>query len=441
MNGAEEVHLDSSQSGPNELESPSTDPFALFVSEHTAHLPSERRGRRFNAGEHVWLGGHGARRACEQLKGKINTIDPEMFRSIQRLYAKDPLQYGELVALSGDFYESAKDLFEERPAILPWLYEANDLSDLRSVFAHELAWIETPPEQRKSAVYPNQNLRLAWNAKMYVELALRNKSHFGWHNMLAYVENHEEALNLALESRGQLNQTFRRALCTNAFADHFLTDGFAAGHIRVPRAEICDWAARQGLDDRAAGAFSKLLHDQDGHVDLESLHGGSHEHGRPVEDGLRVCNAKGESWYARCDGQLFLEQSTGLFDGVQHAVNAVAASVRELLVAWKLRQLPQGAYEATTMVPFPHPQERPLVTKFPGGLGAEELERLWKVVDWYQKLPWLTELKRTHLSIFLVDLPSLMDRFRASVTSDVIEHAPRVARLAPAYVEAFKQIK
>lgn len=38
-------------------------------------------------------------------------------------------------------------------------------------------------------------------------------------------------------------ETFRWALFTNAFADHFLTDAFAAGHVRVPRAE-------EGVDKR-----------------------------------------------------------------------------------------------------------------------------------------------------------------------------------------------
>lgn len=116
-----------------------------------------------------------------------------------------------------------------------------------------------------------------------------------------------------------MNETFRRALYTNAFADHFLTDAFAAGHIRVPRAEIRNWAEARGLGDKIAGALSKLLHDQDGHIDLESLHGPVDENdGRP-EDGLLVQDSTGTSWSTRCDGQLFLETNAAQSTAVERA--------------------------------------------------------------------------------------------------------------------------
>ena len=65
-----------------------------------------------------------------------------IFSSIKRLRTNDRLSYGELVALSGDFYGSPVDLYEEKPAQLAWLWEDNDLEDLRRIFKSEIAWIE-----------------------------------------------------------------------------------------------------------------------------------------------------------------------------------------------------------------------------------------------------------------------------------------------------------
>ena len=173
-----------------------------------------------------------------------------MFASISRRDGREHLQYGELVALSGDFYETPEELFNEKPSPLPWLYESNDLSDLQKIFSNELQWIEARQQGKGSKTYPNENIRLAWNAKSYVELALRNTDHFGWHNIVTYCKYHAEALQLASSSRGQETDIFRQALYTNAFADHFLTDGFAAGHIRVPRSEILCWAQNKGYGER-----------------------------------------------------------------------------------------------------------------------------------------------------------------------------------------------
>jgi hypothetical protein len=275
----------------------------------------------------------------------------DLLSSIRRRDQKEELQYGELVALSGDFYESPEHLFDERPSRVPWLWEDNDLSDLRQIFREELQWIEAAPGGRPSS-YPDSNLRMAWNAKAYVELALKNTDHFGWHNISAYLRHHTEALRLAREARGQENETFRRALYTNAFADHFLTDAFAAGHIRVPRAEIRAWAEGRGLGEKIAGALSKVLHDQDGHVDLTSLHGTGDENGRPIQDGLLVQDSAGVTWNTRCDGQLFLNEGAAGSTVIERPVAAVAASVEEVLCAWKRGQLPTGIYDA--LRPLPH---------------------------------------------------------------------------------------
>jgi hypothetical protein len=418
------------------------DPLTLFVAAHRAGRGRTRGAKRFNAGEHAWLADEGARRACDRLSRSLNLGDGErLFASIARRDGVEELRYGELVALSGDFYESPEALLEERPSALPWLYEGNDLSDLRRYFADELAWIEARLNGAGDPVYPDYNVRFSWNAKAYVELALRNTDHFGWHNVRAYCRHHARALDLALAARGRDDETFRQALYTSAFADHFLTDGFAAGHVRVPRAQIRAWAEETGRGEKLAGVLSKVLHDQDGHVDAGSLHGQVDENARAPGDGLHVQNAAGDEWYTRCDGQLFLERRADAGPAVEHAVEAVAASVGELLFAWRRRELPRERYEATRLVPFPHPRAPPLAEKFPARLPDAAFDALCGRVEWYARIPWVgAGFRRDDLRDLLAALPGLMERFRAEVSRDAAAEPDLTARMDPGYVSAYERV-
>jgi hypothetical protein len=433
------VNVSRSEAERGGVSASSIDPLTLFITNHRCALPASR-GRRFNAGEHAWLGSHGAERACDELqKTRGIVVSKSLFESIRRRTGREELQYGELVALSGDFYETPDELFDEKPSPLPWLWESNDLSDLRQLFAKELQWIEARRAGRGGTTYPDENIRLAWNAKSYVELALRNTDHFGWHNILAYCRHHGEALKLATDAAGRENETFRRALYTNAFADHFLTDGFAAGHIRVPRAEIRDWAQGKGLSEKIAGALSKLLHDQDGHIDLESLHGVVEEDKRKPGDGLAVRNANGVAWHTYCDGYLFLHTASGESAAIDEPVNAVCASVIELLLAWKLREIPRGVYAATRFVPFPSADAPALIQKFSADMPAADFDRLWENVSWYAKIPWLVGFERQNVLDLLATLPQIMADFRAHVAADA-GNVDITTRIDPRYIEAYRRI-
>ncbi|MBY0274349.1 hypothetical protein K2Z84_03335 [Candidatus Binatia bacterium] len=414
------------------------DALSLFLTSRRSHSGPVLVGAKpFESGEHIWLGGKGADLACQMLdKEGHGVFDKSIFASIKRLHSNDRLSYGELVALSGDFYETPEELFEEKPALLPWLWEDHDLSDLRDIFGQELAWIED--QHRGPGGYPDNNIRMAWNAKGYVELALRNTSHFGWHNMVAYVTHHATALDLARQANGQSNDTWRRALFTNAFADHFLTDGFAAGHVRVPRAAIREWALDRGYSDKLAGALSKVLHDQDGHID--TLHSAGEGQLSDAE-GLRVLNAAGDSWFARCDGQLFMPRKAADTPAVQMTVHAVAESVRELLLAWREQTLPAGPYAATRLVPFPHPDAPKLIDKFSPSMPEPAFQKLVDSVKWYTKIPWIGPgLGADEIRALFASLPGIMQQFRAIISVDLNQDQTLTERLAPGYVTGFRNI-
>jgi hypothetical protein len=74
-----------------------------------------------------------------------------------------------------------------------------------------------------------------------------------------------------------LRRKLEQSLILNAFADHFLADSFAAGHIRVDR---------KRLSDRVA----KKLHDEDNRANA-----GTHK--------WWVSNAIGETWWPVGDGK------------------------------------------------------------------------------------------------------------------------------------------
>ncbi|MET8336035.1 DUF4157 domain-containing protein [Streptosporangium canum] len=169
------------------------------------------------------------------------------------------LTYGEIVALSGDFYE---DFGKLSRAPLKEIYRLIPLVHSRATTA-----------QLQSAT-----------GGRYLDLAARNVSHFsavpkGKSNLDTWRAMHTQAL--ALARRASTNPTLaNQAWGLNAAADHFLTDAFSGGHIRTPRADL-----------KAQGKLG----------DLESIV----EHDLDNEYGVMVKNARGDTpWPAYGDLQL-----------------------------------------------------------------------------------------------------------------------------------------
>jgi hypothetical protein len=116
------------------------------------------------------------------------------------------LTYGEVVALAGDYFATPEELTAE---LTPAVAEA-----IRGV---------TPQDEGTFLL----NTHRGWFD--YASLANENQDHFAPRSWARYTQHHAEALELAL------GKNLDAALVRNAFADHFLTDAFASGHLRVPR--------------------------------------------------------------------------------------------------------------------------------------------------------------------------------------------------------------
>ena len=155
------------------------------------------------------------------------------------------LSFGDVVSMAGDYFESYFDMNElartpEGRMELAWArWHCLGLK------AEGVAEPTAPPARKKAVT------------DRYFALASRNLSHFsaGGNAAATYAKWHSDALVDALEA-GQSGDKaiWRRALTKEAFADHFLTDAFSAGHVRTPRADIKQW-----YDTNMPGSNDALL--------------------------------------------------------------------------------------------------------------------------------------------------------------------------------------
>jgi hypothetical protein len=381
----------------------------------------------FNSGEHVILGDHGYRKACEDRAGLCPA-------ALVRADSKQSFSYGELVAFSGDFYANPEGVYEEK--VEPFLkWNRNDVNDVKGRFQQEIETIENYLHGHSDEAYPDFNLTYAWNYPDYLNLALANEAHFGFYNMLAYVKYHNRALNLALEAHAlaatdgiRSQRLFTQALFMNAFADHFLTDGFASGHIRDPRVQILQWGRANGLSDRASGTLAKVIHDRDGEIRVSGEHG------------LQVTNARGDSWLTRCDAQLFWN-NTMEDPSIVVPVRAVEASVREVLDAYDNGKVEPGVYAATEMVPFPSRAERRLIELFPKDLPEAEYDKIMRQMAFYTRIKAFSGVDKTVLKSLTASLPGIMQNFRNDVQSEILRDPILTQRLPQAYLDAYQMIE
>ncbi|KAF2239894.1 hypothetical protein EV356DRAFT_495711 [Viridothelium virens] len=111
----------------------------------------------------------------------------------------------------------------------------------------------------------------------------------------------------------------------SAFADHYLGDCFAAGHIRTPRrflhaGDMGGWAAKVPFNAVmfAKDMCSKYMHDEDNAL------------------GLTVRNRKGEIWKAYGDKQMFEPIND---DNRQRLARCLQASADEVFACYLARKI------------------------------------------------------------------------------------------------------
>ena len=162
----------------------------------------------------------------------------------------------------------------------------------------------------------------------YTSLAIQNLDHFGSGGVAAYHAGHLAACRKA-------STDLNTALAMNAFADHFLTDLFAAGHIRTPRKVLNEYSWNLSgvvADKTTVGSLlSRAMHDEENRT------------------GLTVTSQArgGGTWLAYGDQQALekkAEENTG------EAITAVQASIDEVLACQSTPD-PKPAFGALQHIP------------------------------------------------------------------------------------------
>jgi Domain of unknown function (DUF4157) len=138
------------------------------------------------------------------------------------------LTYGDLLAFGGDHFKDFAELTGETSSA-PGLARLKKLQHL------------TENETKLKPAYEDADTISKEYADRYKNLALENVSHFsgGGTALITWQKLHRQAVLDALEAgkqgdSGALGHTY----AFNAFADHYLTDSFSSGHIRVPREQV-----------------------------------------------------------------------------------------------------------------------------------------------------------------------------------------------------------
>jgi hypothetical protein len=263
------------------------------------------------------------------------------------------LRYGEAISLFGDFYGipgvrlgDGEDFF-----LGVWSTfahgDAREMCNILDAMAKERAVVVEAQDQGASVADAyaragnelNGDYNRATGGGSFVsslfpqgrflKLASVNFDHFGADAMAAYRAGHAAACHAARAAAAEPDDAARRrglerAYLMNACADHFLTDLFASGHLRVPRRALHE----RGWIDLVGDLLAKCMHDEDN------------------RRGLAVRNARGDAWQAFGDQRFHADEHA---EGRALAREAVAISAAEVWAAFDTGAEP--AFGALRIVP------------------------------------------------------------------------------------------
>lgn len=327
------------------------------------HDPAPRgsgEGRLFNSDEHIACARHvGLAAAADDAPPLVVAGVEARFRWDTPLPVGDArLTFGEIICLAGDFFahldEEAKDVFAPAwPALqgfTRWLGGDYRGQTLAGEAPHTIAAILQVIRRGSPAGAIGEYAALAYDGtvnsypvRRYLALASQNYCHFANHSQPGAPDPANEALSLYLRyhrralaeaaAAGGLEAKLGRALATEAFGCHFLTDAFASGHMRVPRRYLGE---RFGIL-RGALKMSRDMHAEDN------------------DQGLWVTPRRSSRprvvWRAYGDGRLLAPEAATHLAQVREAVRRSAG---EVFAAFALRRRdPPWQEPAIDLVPVP----------------------------------------------------------------------------------------
>lgn len=299
--------------------------------------------------EHAWIG--------DQITFKLPRDDTQRAARYRlQTGGATPLTYGQLIALGGDFYgvvgkpistsDDPKKTFVDAWTSL--VKAGQETVDILKVMDQEIAALAAAKAAglQPSTAYEKlgDTLSAEWNKitggglpgnswlpfGRYLNLAAENFDHFTHFAVTAYSAGHEVAMGVAVQAaKNNDEQALERAYAMNAFADHFLTDLFSAGHMRVPRKELYDLVLTPvpGFSGSLGSYLTRYMHNEDSYR------------------GLHVTNELGDAWTAYGDKRLLDTTSAA---NAAMVVKAVQASADDI---WTACQTGELRYSALKVIP------------------------------------------------------------------------------------------
>jgi len=230
-------------------------------------------------------------------------------------------------------------------------------------FVHALLTLKDPTKNPKACVKKGSIVRAFHHTLMKVDpetglVLLRNSHHFVPGAWSAWRRLHQQAIAIAAK-KGPAN--LKKALLLNAYADHFLGDAFAAGHLRTPTQHY-RWKSKNIIN-----------------VNRRVLKMHNHEN----RVGLWVYNERGQVWKAYGDKKLTYSKFHH-----QLTLEAIRLSVDDIYLANQGKKIPLsklGRYRALALVPIPETWDRrdPVTGK---KRNPKPQLHFPKVLDFYNKL-------------------------------------------------------
>lgn len=320
------------------------DHLVLHIAEHHSHQPTSLPGKalkgkpvlKFEGGEHTAIGD-------QTLLRFVENAAPILAHDVQ-LHLPNGLAptYGQILALGGDFYgipdRPVSDGATPADRLNRFIAAFDTLAVLSAskveavkILAVMQKEIDAVKQAIKDGKQPHEaydalgdTLSEEWNKitgggsfvsalfplGRYLKLAANNADHFGEWAQQAYIAGHIAALQHAAAAHASRDEKqLEVAYAMNAFADHFLTDLFSAGHLRVPRKAVAAAVTPSDL----GSLITRFMHDEDSKF------------------GLNVRNANGEQWRAYGDKRYFdaIDSANRL-----HVNAAVQVSADEVFAAY-----------------------------------------------------------------------------------------------------------
>lgn len=312
--------------------------------------------------EHHLKGGFGASEHMD-LGKQVKLIGLEDEGDSPPLLKKDKtnIYFHHIVALAGDFYGvvgqpvsllggSDAEKTERFQNAFSTLWNARDDEIARVVGEiekeHTDVTLTSFPQCCYSSTLMGRMREMTKIKEDVDDLLADNSDHFFENAIETYKIGHALAIKIAAEARDRKaeealdikkmktsHDMLKKAYAIEAFACHFLTDLFAAGHVRTQRGRLEIFLTKRGFP----AGFAKVM--------AGILTGAQHEH-----DGKRlwVSNTRGDrEWEAYGDGHYFSPENSA---NKNRAIEAIKRSVEEVSTSYSPKNEESKRGEASSTV-------------------------------------------------------------------------------------------